>query len=90
MYSEHTPSEWIEMWKGDIRSMLATMLLNIVSDLLNGHYEPDGSVMSDIVDALSYANKYRHNKAHIEHLQRKSETDAAKWCFKDLKKRGAI
>lgn len=79
--------KWFELWHEDRKCMLATMLRNYVADIEAG-YNPIGATMKRqmaMIDAYG-----AETDATIEKFKCMEEKAIEKWCYLDLKKRGAI
>lgn len=86
-YKDHSPGEWVDMWKWDKRSIASTMLRNLSADLDVGR-ELDGKTVFDgIIEILVYAFNY---KKEVLVLSIKDVEAAGRWCFDDMKRRGTI
>lgn len=79
--------DWFEMWEADIKSMLSTMYRNLVADLECG-YDPMGASIARQKEEIADYEKRYH--AALDNMVFMTEEQTNKWCFFDLKKRGAI
>ena len=78
---------WFDLWFDDKQSILDTMIRNMVSDLDAG-YDYFGAC---ITRQQAEINLYKVNfDRDVEMLKNMKEKEAEKWCYYDLKKRGAI
>lgn len=79
--------DWFELWEGDRRSILATMFANMASDLECGYSTNSNSIKKQRadIDALEkeIADAY-------ESFKSMTETEVNRWCFYELKRKGAI
>ena len=86
-YSDWTAKEWISMWNDDKRSVLATMMGNVKSDIEAG-YEPWGySVRQSMAEIAEFTAKWERQITELARL----DTDAkGRKCFEWLKESGCI
>lgn len=83
---------WFEMWFEDKKSILETMTRNMAADLAAGYDYFGTSIQKQIEDL----NEYKHRfDAEMEKLKDLSTCDDGekkvnRWCYLDMKKRGAI
>lgn len=79
--------EWFNMWYEDKKSILSTMIQNMVDDLSAGY------------DLMGNCIKRQQKEIDAYRIQMENEIDMFKtmednavdrWCFYDMKKRGAI
>lgn len=79
--------DWFEMWDSDKKSILNTMYKNLNADLEAG-YNPVGACITMQQAAIQeYINGYH---ADLDKMVYMSEEETSRFCFYDLKKRGAI
>lgn len=80
-------TDWRELWYADKTSMIDTMIDNLAADLKAG-YEPTGtSIMRQLVALADYKSDFMIDS---EMISCASDERAERWCFDDLKRRGAI
>lgn len=79
--------KWFELWHEDRKSMLATMVRNYVADIEAG-YNPIGATMKHQMAMIDAYNS--ETDTTIEKFKEMEEKVIEKWCYLDLKKRGAI
>lgn len=79
--------EWFEIWFDDKKSILDTMTRNMVSDLAAGYDYFGASITRQQVEINFYKVNFDYE---VEMLKNMKEKDADRWCYMDLKKRGAI
>ena len=79
--------QWYKIWKEDKESIILTMLKNIWSDLDAGYKFYGESITKQISEVKVYQIEYDQR---VRLLDSMPLSDANKWCYKDLKKRGAI
>lgn len=80
-------SEWFEIWCGDKESMLDTMVKNMCSDLEAGYAYFGKSITEQRQMIDDYrADYHRQLMAFADWDEKK----VGRWCYYDLKRRGAI
>lgn len=79
--------EWFEIWFDDKKSILDTMTRNMVSDLAAGYDYFGASITRQQVEIQFYKVNFDYE---VEMLKNMEEKDVDRWCYMDLKKRGAI
>ena len=83
-------NDWVSVWLEDKHSMIDTMIENISADLKAG-YDPTGlSIMKQLIALAEYRQQYEDDCKIICELSGHGSDYAFKWCFKDLKRTGAI
>lgn len=79
--------KWFEIWFEDKQSILAVMHQNMASDLDAG-YDPQGhSIRKQIVDIEEYQMAFDRQMDAFKDMD---DAKVNRWCYYDLKKRGAI
>ncbi len=79
--------DWMDVWQDDKESILETMIKNMTADLNNG-YDYFGK---SIVEQRKTIEAYRKEiDATFDLFKTMDEKEVNRWCFYDLKKRGAI
>ena len=79
--------DWFSVWQDDKESILETMIKNMTSDL-NAGYDYFGK---SIVEQHKMIEKYKFDMdATYDLFKYMDEKEVNRWCFYDLKKRGAI
>lgn len=79
--------DWFELWFEDKQSMIDIMVSNMISDLANG-YDYFGK---SITEQRQMIDDYKKDfDATVEKFKTMTDTEVNRWCFYDLKKRGAI
>jgi hypothetical protein len=79
--------DWMDVWQDDKESILETMIKNMASDLNNG-YDYFGK---SIVEQRKMIENYKKEIDETWDLfKTMDEKEINRWCFYDLKKRGAI
>ena len=79
--------EWFDMWYADKQSIINCMTCNMQDDI-NAGYDPNGSCITAqkrMIDV--YTNEF-NNQQQI--LARMTPDNTEKWCYHDMKRRGAI
>lgn len=80
-------NDWFSVWQDDKESILQTMINNMTSDL-NAGYDYFGK---SIVEQNKAIEKYKSDmNATYDLFKSMNENEVNRWCFYDLKKRGAI
>lgn len=80
-------TKWFDMWYEDKKSLLETMIRNMVADIEAG-YNPLGQ---NIKNQRNMIDRYEDEmNFQLEKLAEKDEKAAERWCYIDLKRRGAI
>ena len=78
---------WFEMWFQDKKAMLATMISNMAADL-NAGYDLYGT---SIIKQQKMIDEYRKDfEDQMDKFKEMEDKQVNRWCFYDLKKRGAI
>lgn len=80
-------NKWFEMWFGDKQSLLETMIRNMNSDLECGYDYFGNSVRSQREKIDEYKKEFDHQTLVLGLM---NEKKAERWCYMDLKRRGAI
>ena len=79
--------DWFDVWQGDREAILYTMIKNMTSDLDNG-YDYFGR---SIVEQRRRIEEYKaETDKTFDLFKTMDEKEVNRWCFYDLKKRGAI
>lgn len=79
--------DWFSVWQDDKESILQTMINNMTSDL-NAGYDYFGK---SIVEQHKTIEKYKSDiDTTYDLFKSMNEKEVNRWCFYDLKKRGAI
>ena len=82
-----TDMNWFEIWFDDKNSILECMVRNMQSDL-NAGYNPLGnSIQSQLTEIENYRNAI---DAKLEEFSKMEDRAVNRWCYYDLKRRGAI
>ena len=79
--------DWFDLWLDDRESVLNTMVRNMGSDLSNG-YDYFGKAIADQRrDIRAYKDETDRT---LDMFKAMDEVAVSRWCFYDMKKRGAI
>lgn len=79
--------DWLDVWQEDKENILFTMIKNMTSDLDNG-YDYFGK---SIVEQRKTIEDYKKDiDSTWDMFKTMEEKEVNRWCFYDLKKRGAI
>lgn len=80
-------TNWFELWCADWESLIETARQNMADDLAVG-YNPNGaSIQRSRAVIEEFENRYTDG---LEKLKTLDEKQAERWCYLDMKKRGAI
>lgn len=83
--SDH--EDWFPIWQEDKEWIIDIMTQNMQDDL-NAGYDPKGKSIREQKEQLAeYKKEYQ---ADLEMFKYMGDKDVSRWCFYDLKKRGAI
>lgn len=79
--------KWFEIWFQDKQSMIETMRRNMVADLEAG-YNPNGrSILKQAYELSEYEHGFN---VQMDLFKSMEDEQVERWCYYDLKKRGAI
>ena len=79
--------DWFDVWFEDRQAILETMIRNMASDLANG-YDYFGSC---IIRQRECIERYKaETDTQMDKFKEMEEKAVNRWCFYELKKRGAI
>ena len=84
---EEHGGKWFQLWKQDKESILATMHKNLAADLDAGYNYSGDSIQSQLNQIEAYQKEFENQ---LMDLAQKEDGVASRWCYYDLKKRGAI
>lgn len=80
-------TDWFEIWFQDKQDMINTMRRNLQSDLEAG-YDPAGHcIRKQVVELEEYEHGF---DVQMDLFKNMDDAQVARWCYYDLKKRGAI
>lgn len=80
-------NDWFDLWYEDKQVMIATMTRNMAADLAAGYDYFGNSITGQRREIERYKAQF---DAEIDAFKSMDETAVNRWCFYDLKKRGAI
>lgn len=80
-------AEWFTIWLEDKRSLLATMVRNLSADLDAGYDCFGNSVRRQREEIEAFRVKF---EAEMDGFNGMTPEAINHWCYKDLKRRGAI
>ena len=80
-------TKWFEIWFDDKQAMIETMARNIQSDLDAGYNYYGRSITLQRFDLSEYKAKF---ELQIDEFKKMTDSEVNRWCYYDLKKRGAI
>lgn len=79
--------EWFDIWFEDKKSIISTMYQNMASDLKVG-YDPMGQSIRR--QQAMIAEYQKQLEAELDLFKTMEDAAVDRWCFYDMKKRGAI
>ena len=79
--------KWFELWFEDKESILSTMVSNMQSDLDAGYNPSGNSIQSQIAEIANYKASI---DSKLDEFSKMDEKSVNRWCYYDLKRRGAI
>lgn len=79
--------KWFEIWKDDKEGIITTMYKNLTADLDAGYPYSGRAIQSQLEAIEEYKNEYY---ADLDKFVTMSDEQVSRWCYYDLKKRGAI
>ena len=79
--------DWFDIWFEDKQAMIETMTRNMAADLGAGYDFFGNSIQRQMRDIQDYKSKF---DAQMEEFKFMEDKAVNRWCFYDLKKRGAI
>lgn len=80
-------NDWFELWFSDKQNMVATMVKNMTADLEAG-YDYFGNCIRQQVEMIE-AYKAEFDR-QMDEFKMMDEAAVNRWCYYDMKKRGAI
>lgn len=78
---------WFDLWFEDKKSMIDTMVRNMTADLAAG-YDYFGKAIRDQKQEIERYKTQLDNE--LDMFKAMDEKAVNRWCFYDMKKRGAI
>lgn len=79
--------KWFETWRNDKEGIIVTMYKNLTADLDAGYSYSGRAIQSQLEAIEKYKNEYY---ADLDKFVTMSNEQVSRWCYYDLKKRGAI
>ena len=80
-------NDWFELWFEDKECMRDTMVRNMTDDLNAGYNYFGNSIVQQRNNIASY---WKDVENTLDMLKTMEEKEVNRWCFYDMKKRGAI
>lgn len=80
-------NDWFDLWFEDKQAMMGTMMRNMAADLAAGYNYFDASIAKQRGEIERYKAQFDEE---MEAFKGMDEPAVNRWCFYDLKKRGAI
>lgn len=80
-------NDWFDLWFEDKQSIIACMVRNMADDLAAGYNYFGNSMTRQRAELERYKAQF---DSEIDAFKAMDETAVNRWCFYDLKKRGAI
>lgn len=80
-------TDWFDIWFDDKKSMISTMVKNMAADLEAGYDFFGASIQRQQQEIDTYRAKF---DSEMDAFKTMDEKEVNRWCFYDLKKRGAI
>ena len=79
--------KWFQIWKEDKENIIATMYKNLSSDLEAGYEYSGRSIQNQLEQIDAYRAEYY---SQLDKFVTMTDGQVSRWCYFDLKKRGAI
>ena len=79
--------EWFEMWFADKQSLMETMVRNMAADLECGYNYFGDSITRQRQQIAEYKAQF---DSEVDGFKAMEERAVERWCYYDMKKRGAI
>ena len=80
-------NDWFDLWFEDKQAMVGTMVRNMAADLAAGYNYFGESIAKQRSEIERYKAQFDEE---MEAFKGMDEPAVNRWCFYDLKKRGAI
>lgn len=80
--------KWFELWFADKESILETMIRNMTADLDCGYDYFGACIRNQREEIAAYKEKFDLEVDHLKEME--DEKRVERWCYLDLRKRGAI
>lgn len=78
---------WFEVWFSDMESLLETMIRNMVADIEAGYNPAGACIMRQNAEITAFKARF---DAQVDQFKTMSDSAVQRWCYYDMKKRGAI
>ncbi len=85
---QDTQNKWFDIWFDDRTSVLETMIRNMAADLKAGFNFHGPTIQRQIREIDEFKARFDSDMEHIKYLD--DEKKVSRFCYYDLKKRGAI
>lgn len=79
--------DWFDLWFEDKKSMIDTMVRNMTADLAAGYDYFGKSIRDQKIEIDRYKTQLDNE---LDMFKAMDEKAVNRWCFYDMKKRGAI
>lgn len=79
--------DWFDLWFEDKQGMIGTMVRNMTADLEAGYNYFGNSIRRQVEQIEAYKAEFDHQMDEFKMMDEKAVN---RWCFYDMKKRGAI
>lgn len=79
--------QWFDLWFEDKDSIVETMYRNMADDIKAGYSYNCKAIRQQVDDITAYTEKFKAEQGMIRLM---TDDEADKWCYKDMKMRGAI
>lgn len=79
--------KWLEMWFADKQSILDTMVRNMAADLECGYNYFGDSITRQRQQIAEYKARF---DSEMDGFKAMEEKAVERWCYYDMRKRGAI
>lgn len=80
-------NDWFDLWYDDKNSIIDTMARNMAADLAAGYSYFGQSIVKQRREIAQYKEQM---DAEIDAFKEMDEKEVNRWCYYDMKKRGAI
>lgn len=80
-------NDWFELWFSDKQCMVETMVKNMQADLNAGYDYFGNSIRKQMKQIDEYKAEF---DKQLDEFKTMEEKEVNRWCFYDMKKRGAI
>lgn len=80
-------NDWFELWYDDKNSIIDTMARNMAADISAGYNYFGQSIVKQRRAIAQYKEQM---DAEIDAFKEMDEKEVNRWCYYDMKKRGAI